>query len=294
MSSKSRGGEFSNSLTDLMAGVAAIFLLIAVVFILIAAKRSENERRQHERVEEQIDELRNFKEQMVSRLELLSNRIAKDEVLERFVRVDKEAARGDKFLLVVVFDREQLSFASEECELKDAQREIVRRTSRHVLGHVCEFAKQLRPDNNSAARATLSMTLEGHTDRKSFLPARRGCGVDSVGCGRDRDSIECKKIGFENNVRLSAARAQNVFFEMRRELDGKGKDDKELSDCLEEHFVVAGRGPVEPVRGGDWQQEQSIEQDNQNRRVLLKIRVHPSIKSFDLLESKVTAGKEGP
>jgi hypothetical protein len=42
VSERERGGNpFSHSLTDLMAGVAAIFLLIAVVFILIAAKRGE-------------------------------------------------------------------------------------------------------------------------------------------------------------------------------------------------------------------------------------------------------------
>jgi flagellar motor protein MotB len=284
VSSKQRGGEYSNSLTDLMAGVAAIFLLIAIVFILIAAKRAENERRQHDRVEEQIDEFRKFKEQIVSRLDSLAVQIASDKELERFIKVDNAAARGDKFLLVVVFDRERLSFASEECELGQEQQYIVRKASRLVLQHICDFASHLEPEDGGRARATLSMTLEGHTDRKSFLPFHRGCGVDRISCGRSRDSVECKKLGFENNVRLSAARAQNVFFEMRHEVDGD--IDKKLSRCLEKYFVVAGRGPVEPVHGSNWQEEHSDEDDNQNRRVLLKIRVHPSIKSFDVLETK--------
>ena len=68
-------------------------------------------------------------------------------------------------------------------------------------------------------------------------------------------------------MRLSAARAQNVFFAMQDAVKG----DAELSSCLERYFVVAGRGPVEPADGSPvWQSQRSKVETERNRRVVLK------------------------
>jgi flagellar motor protein MotB len=115
------------------------------------------------------------------------------------------------------------------------------------------------------------MTLEGHTDRRPFKAVRIGCGIDqpalTAACAQEGHP-ECEAIGFANNVRLSGARAQNVFFSMRKAV----ANDEHLSACLDRNFVVAGRGPVEPSDGKPWVDSRTDAEDEANRRVLLKIR----------------------
>jgi hypothetical protein len=247
-----------------MAGVAAIFLLIAVVFILIAAKRGE-------RAESQVAEFERLKKTTLDRLNSLRDALATDTVLRDVVAVDEEARGRDPFLVVVVFNRRRLSFESAQCELSGEHRRLVVDVAPRVLSHVCDVAD---PPGGSRAqsRARISMTLEGHTDRKPFRAVSRGCGIDrpelTGECAQNPESPGCDRVGFENNVRLSGARAQNVFFTMRTAVAG----DARLSTCLERNFVVAGRGPVEPRDGQPWAAPRTESEDADNRRVLLKIR----------------------
>lgn len=130
-----------------------------------------------------------------------------------------------------------------------------------VFGRVCATA---------ASGFLQSITLEGHTDNRPFFPADRRCGVEPARkshCHETSAEPACKALGFANNVRLSAARAQNVFFETRQLL----ADDPVVLSCLETKFVVAGRGPVEPVDGGDWRLSRSEVKNERNRRVVIKV-----------------------
>ena len=284
MKQRSEPSDFSHSLTDLMAGVAAIFLLIAVVFILMAAKREERESRERQRFEDQIEDLQRFRKSVLVSLDSLGTAIESDLSLAAFVTIDKEARKNDPFLFVVVFNRQRLSFNPGVCALAPSQDEIVAQAAPRVLAHVCLFADEMRKSATERKRASISMTLEGHTDRHAFLPRRTGCGVDSGDCLPDDTSARCERVGFENNVRLSAARAQNVFFSMQRAVE----TDASISDCLERYFVVAGRGPVEPADGhGAWRLKRPEGDEDKNRRVILKIRAQPAIEGLSTAQSTV-------
>jgi hypothetical protein len=255
--------RFSHSFTDLMAGVAAIFLLIAVVFILIAAKRGE-------RIESQVAAYDRLKTTVIERLDSLRDSLQADSRLRNAISVDEEARGRDPFLFVVVFNRQRLSFAPTRCELLPKQEEMIIEIAPPVLSHVCDFADDLQR-RAGQSRALISMTLEGHTDRKPFQAIRIGCGIDrpelTRPCAQNEQTDLCERLGFENNVRLSGARAQNVFFAMQRAVSTTPR----LSACLERNFVVAGRGPVEPTDGTSWRESSN---HDANRRVLLKIRAH--------------------
>lgn len=247
-----------------MAGVAAIFLLIAVVFILIAAKRGE-------RLESQIAEFERLKTTILARLDTLRQALQTDQRLRDAISIDEGARGRDPFLFVVVFNRQRLSFAPTWCELLPEQERVIEEIAPPVLSHVCDFVGQLE-GAGSRSSVAVSMTLEGHTDRNPFRALRPRCGIDrpeaTATCIADAQSALCDRVGFENNVRLSGARAQNVFFSMQRAV----ATDARLSTCLERNFVVAGRGPVDPADGRPWRDPRADFEDDANRRVLLKIR----------------------
>ncbi len=77
------------------------------------------------------------------------------------------------------------------------------------------------------------------------------------------------KESLEGNVQLSSARAHHVFFEAREVL----RDQPALAQCLDHNFVVAGRGPMEPLDGGSWELARSPKENERNRRVVIKVRV---------------------
>jgi flagellar motor protein MotB len=247
-----------------MAGVAAIFLLIAVVFILVAAKRGE-------RAESQIAEFERLKRTTLDRLNSMRQALQNDDSLRDAISVEDDVKGRDPFLVVVVFNRRRLSFESAQCDLLAEHRQMITEVAPRVLTHVCDAADPRRAEA-LRSRARISMTLEGHTDRRPFQAITRGCGIDrpelTARCSQNSATSFCERIGFENNVRLSGARAQNVFFAMQTAV---AQDDR-LSACLERNFVVAGRGPVDPRDGQPWAEQRTEAEDADNRRVLLKIR----------------------
>lgn len=264
MPDRDEANPFSHSLTDLMAGVAAIFLLIAVVFILIAAKRGE-------RAASQVAEFERLKKTTLDRLNSMRQALQNDRVLRDVLSVEDDGKGRDPFLVVVVFNRRRLSFESAQCDLLAEHRQMITEVAPRVLTHVCDATDD--PQREAlGSRARISMTLEGHTDRRPFQAVTRGCGIDrpelTARCVQNDPTSTCERIGFENNVRLSGARAQNVFFAMRTAV----AQDQRLSACLERNFVIAGRGPVEPRDGRPWAEPRTETEDADNRRVLLKIR----------------------
>jgi hypothetical protein len=75
-------------MTDLMAGVAAIFLLIAVVFILVAAKR-------HEGIETQMAEFQKLRATILDHLDNLRHALQSDDRLRDSISIDDEARGRD-------------------------------------------------------------------------------------------------------------------------------------------------------------------------------------------------------
>lgn len=255
MSQASPGQGFSSSLTDLMASVAVVFLLLMAVFMLITAQLVKQAKREAARYEGQLKEAK--KESIGEAKNLVSRLLELQLVKENKARVDYDEHR-DPFLIVLVVQERHLSYFSGECTLQ--QPEEVRHLLRPVFEAVCGEVESVQ-----------SITLEGHTSMKGFCPPSTKCGAEPC------RAKAWEADGFANNVRLSAARAQNVYFEMRKELGS----DSTLLECVDDQFVVAGRGPVQPANNLPWRNSLRGD-DPDDRRVVMKIRMK-SDKVLNLL-----------
>lgn len=252
---------FSHSMTDLMAGVAVTFLLIAGIFIVQASNRAEAEAAASRAAQAQLHEFVRTDELAISQIKALRDVLTSSESLRGLVELVYDEQR-DPFLLTIVFDRGRLRFSPGDCALTDESKALMASSFGTIFEQVCQTA---------SSGFIEAIMLEGHTDNHPFFPAERICGVERArhGCSReDASSSECLELGFANNVRLSAARAQNVFFHMRSVLAGRPG----ITECLDAKFVVAGRGSVEPTDGDDWHRERSDEENERNRRVVIKVR----------------------
>ena len=273
----------ASSLTDLMAGLAAIFLLIAVVFILLSNTREQLAAvREHEstdmkaRCQEKIDELKGIKDNIQNTISALRTAFESNPRLMEFASIDEDALRRDPFVFPLLFRQNRLSFASSECTLSAERAGPFLEVAPLLVNSVCAAAESLQKQAGKDGKLNITIALEGHTDQEPYLPGNVGCGVDHIACIRTPDPPACRQLGFENNVRLSGARAQSVFFAMQRAV----ANDSALSTCLEKYFVVSGRGPVEPIDGRNWQEPRSPLEDELNRRVVLKIRPQATMEGL--------------
>lgn len=251
---------FSHSMTDLMAGVAVTFLLIAGIFIVQAADQAEADASARRAAQARLDENESTEKDAIREIESLHASLKSDTALEGLVELVYDKKR-DPFLLTIVFDRERLRFASGDCAITDDAEAVMRSSFGTIFEQVCSASSDLIE----------AITLEGHTDNHPFFPSERICGVERArsACAREREtSEECVALSFANNVRLSAARAQNVFFQMREIL----REQRDIINCLDARFVVSGRGPVEPTDGQAWEMKRSDAENKRNRRVVIKVR----------------------
>jgi outer membrane protein OmpA-like peptidoglycan-associated protein len=271
MSREQRGDPFAQPMTDLMAGVAVTFLLIAAIFMVQSARKTEAEKRAKEQAKAQLSKHEGAEDLAKSSLKQLQQDLASESLVD--AQYDPHV---DPFLLTIVFNRSRLRFAKADCAISDETRRDLE-SAKPIFKKVCD-----KQNESAGLGITQSITLEGHTDRDPDFESAPACGVQVADwrseCADpvERVSPRCIRQGFENNVRLSAARAQNVFFTVRRAF----KDDEEILGCLDKSFVVAGRGPVEPEAGGDWQTFRvDRSADERDRRVVIKVRVQ--VRGFD-------------
>lgn len=245
--------DFSHSLTDLMSGLAVMFLLIAAIFVVQSAqarKAVEHSLEQlraaskdKERDAEELAKLRRINSKSIEKLVSLRDRLGENEVLREKIVVDYDQ-RKDPLLLTIRFTDEKLRFPKGRCAVGDKQERDLRKTLSELFPELCKTIAS-SPDVSVAH----TITLEGHTDRSSASGSE--CGMTP----NPRES-------FENNVRLSAARAQYVFFLARNVL----RDEADTARCLEDNFVVAGRGETDLL-------DPTHPYGAENRRVEIKVRV---------------------
>lgn len=263
---------FARSMTDLMAGVAVTFLLIAAIFI-VRAKRETTSAQDNARLnEEQARELEALKGENRHVIEDLAK--LADELDPRLADVgaldESRIEPNDPFVLTLVLKRRSVRFGAGACALEPAADEALAALARSVLPRVCKAVDD---------GIVQTIALEGHTDNRGFFPGEATCGVEpSTGCAPESRDLTCIARGFENNVQLSAARAQQVFFHLDRYLASDRVDsdtrtaNARLTHCLEDHFSVAGRGPVEPIGALSWHDPQGDAARDTNRRVVIKLR----------------------
>jgi flagellar motor protein MotB len=242
-----------------------MFLVVAAIFMVQASqakKQAQLLAEQNRRAAEQnkVDAAK-FKEidqrdqQGIQDIETLKANLAGNRNIE--LVYDK---KKDPRLLTIVFNRDNLRFASGACDVDEGTRAVLRQTLRDIFPQICaSVGTGLRK----------SITLEGHTDNQP--PLGVSCkGIDSANeCYRSRSDAQCTKQSFESNVKLSAARAQYVFFEAREAL----KEARDVADCLDHNFMVAGRGPMDPLDGDKWDKDRTETDNEKNRRVVIKVRV---------------------
>jgi flagellar motor protein MotB len=231
--------SFSHSLTDLMASVAVMFLLIAAIFMIRAkaeAKRAADAARKSEEVlvaARNVDQTsRDAARELADLLRLLRSKgQMRAEVLY-------DPAQ-DPYLVTIVFGEGILRFDLGRQEPDAFGQETIRNEGPKILQAVCPLAEK--------TGRLQQITLEGHTDDQPF-PVR----------------------SFEKNVELSAQRAQSVYFRLREAIEGR----PDLLSCLDERFVVSGRGYSEPVV----KEATTSEDRSANRRVVIKVRMRSDVR----------------
>jgi outer membrane protein OmpA-like peptidoglycan-associated protein len=271
MPGPSEGDEpFARSMTDLMAGVAVTFLLIAAIFIVRAQRETKAVQDSAHLKDEQAKELEDLKSQ--NRQVILELAKLAGELDPKLPGADVGALDesriepNDPFVLTLVLKRHSVRFGEGACELEAAANAALAALAHAVLPKVCDAVEK---------GTVQTIALEGHTDNHGYFPTQAQCGVAaSIGCTPESRNPRCVALGFENNVQLSAARAQHVFFHVDHLLGERDtKDANRLMRCLEDHFTVAGRGPVEPIEGSSWKEAQDDKAVREaNRRVVIKLR----------------------
>lgn len=254
---------FNHSLTDLMSGLAAIFLLVALLFILLSAKAQGRQQRQATQYEELIHRdaaARTTAERLERELrDLLESETSS-------VRISRDAA-GNPLLILVLFNSERsgsegLFFEPGSAQLTEAASAFVKKKFPPL------FERVLCPE----AESIESIVLEGHTDTRANF---KGTPLPFVPCSYERRFADpgCTETSFAHNVTLSAERAQNVFFLARHVLMSEAEA---LRVCLDTQFTVAGRGEVEPYLDAEGHATPNGSDDPASRRVVLKIKVKPA------------------
>ncbi|MCY1019356.1 hypothetical protein [Pyxidicoccus sp. MSG2] len=239
MSGSGDGSE--RSLADLMAGVAVVFLMLAVIFILEARKQQEAAIQEKEAALGRVDSQKEGVQ--ASLLALREDLVTLDATLDGGF-ISLSGLDGGVNSLEIEF--KNLQFGLGQCRTPSAYVEQFERGAVPLIRRVCEAVDAMRD-----AGAEPTIILEGHTDDRPFLGTSGECGV--------RNGITA--VSFENNVRASAARAQEVFFTVRSQLTDAGYE----RECLDANFVVSGRGQTAPRTGVE-------ANDPTNRRLVIRVR----------------------
>ncbi|MBN9686388.1 MULTISPECIES: hypothetical protein [unclassified Corallococcus] len=238
----SQGGEGTDrSLADLMAGVAVVFLLLAVIFILDARQQREEAIREKEVAIGKVDSQKDGVQ--ASLVALRAELVTLDTDLDGGF-IEMSGLDGGVNALEIEF--KNLQFGLGECRTPPEYVQQFRLGAVPLIERVCAAVDAMRD-----AGAEPSIILEGHTDDRPFLGTSGECGV--------RNGVS--RFSFENNVRASASRAQEVFFTVRDQLPAASY----ARTCLDANFVVSGRGQTAPrigTEGGD----------PANRRLVLRVR----------------------
>lgn len=233
--------QYDRSFTDLMAGVAVVFLLIAVIFIRIATEREEAAVREKEAAVGKVDIQ---KERVTDSLANLRAGLA--QLNSRFDGGFLKLGMIDAGVNALEIEFPGLNFGVGQCTPTADERAQLKKGAGGLVEQLCVAVTSIQD-----AGAYPSIVLEGHTDTAVFKAPSPSCGITQPDA----------TLGFENNVRLSAARAQSVFFELR---DGV-RDAGSLGTCLDSNFVVSGRGQATLANKND-------PKSAENRRLVIRVR----------------------
>lgn len=245
----SNKSDYSASFTDLMASLSVVFLILAGGVTILLSMRSKKK----------IDDIP--KQSPTGAIEAHTAKLASE--ISKLIPHDTD----DNKLIIhgntvrVIFGsrdnkRNSLYFPLNDYRLGSEQAKFVTTTVREIVSTACRLKETDKTKINL-------IVLEGHTD-SSANPKGEGCHSDSNLTGVEQS--------FCNNVRLSSLRATETFFHLR----GAIRENSDLSTCINEHFLVSGRGSASPV---DRIFEQAGIVSDSDRRVELVFHIVPIMRS---------------
>jgi flagellar motor protein MotB len=219
-------------LPDFSHSMTDLMASVAVTFLLLAAifmLRASAEKRE---AQSRLESARSIQDDSLKELNALMDDLRARAELRNAVQPDPT----DKFVVTVEFPEDALYFAVNDDKLVAENAPRLVEPLKQVVERVCKINEAL----------TNSIILEGHTDPQGKP------GVD----------------GYRYNVRLSALRAQAVYFAVREQLE------HEIQACMDKRFTVAGRGPVQAkdVKWKQWNDPARPRDAAADRRVVLKVR----------------------
>ena len=214
-----------------MASVAVTFLLLAAIFMLRASAVNRRLEEQTREARSKLKVVAGVQERSLEALNHLITDLRGEVSLQDAVQQDPL----DRFLVTVEFPENALYFAVGDDKLLAATASRLVEPLKRVVERVCAIDQHL----------TNSIVLEGHTNPQG------------------RPGIE----GYQYNVRLSALRAQAVYFAVRESIP------EQIRYCMDSRFTVSGRGPVQPKTfTGRWDDPARPQNSAPDRRVVLKVR----------------------
>jgi hypothetical protein len=224
---------------DLMAGLAGIFLLVAVIYIAKQADAHKHE----------IDYLKVLGVKSAAETIRREVKSLREDLEKEQSKQGEQALPSVELPSVTMCEGDPcvpLSYAfggyGTICRV-DARHKNDERfygTLRAFLAVACKH------DGRQGLR--LRVTFEGHTDE--VPPGKSAeCGLkESVGAACwASEGHGCCRESFRANLTVSARRAEEVFSFLREKLDEN--KDWDLLSCLERHVTISGRSWLDPIGG---------------------------------------------
>jgi hypothetical protein len=249
---------------DLMAGLAGIFLVVAVSYIASESDRYDEEikKARNTSIKAVAEEIRRETSALGAALKTIADRhgyrkdLSVDTcegepcvlLLKAFERGPSDNDRGAKCTISKQLENDTTFYDS----LRD------------FLAGACRFER--------SPNLSLRITFEGHTDE--VPPGESAeCGLENIITKCVDPHFDCCEQSFRGNLKLSARRAVEVFAFLRARLEAKGE--KDLVKCLESSVTVAGRSWLAPSDGKPRQPPKKCNNDvfrdaSSNRRSALQ------------------------
>lgn len=260
---KRKSLDFSHSMNDLMASLAAVFLIL--IAGLIIAKKNDDAKKSG-KIQEAKSVIYN---DIVIELGLTT--VRRGQIAQKdCIKVDASAPDRVKISFFTQYEStgsacEGLTFGEGDFVLGSRSVEMIKTKLTNIFSKVCS-SKWFDLINQ--------ISVVGHSD----VTPQPNRGQFS-GCGASEKSTNER---FCNNYSLSAKRAESVYFVLRNSLmrANFATTDK-VVECVDQKFVTQGRGPTHPnsdvVRERKWMGEDTDyitftkEEKAKDRRVEIEI-----------------------
>jgi hypothetical protein len=232
---KKAGFDFSHSFNDLMASLAAVFLIL-MAGMIIQKKNSEAAR------ESDLNAASKKIVEVIKNHLKLSHKIQEDgEVYEsNCVRLDA----SDKRLIRILFYTDRGScpfrFGVSDYSLSPEMRKLISEELKPLFIDLATIDRD--PSNPTKKDRVKYISIVGHSDA---TPQLNDVKRAFDGCSGPTPGENSLSDGFCNNFSLSARRAERVFFALRLAIiNGQPIDPNR--EWMDTKFNISGRGPTHP------------------------------------------------